>query len=67
MTNTIEAIVKNGLIVPTMPVELREGSRALVRIIDDEESEFWMSASEETLADIWDNEEDDAYAELLTQ
>ena len=29
MLNTIEAVVKNGQIVPTEPVELKEGSRAL--------------------------------------
>ena len=30
----------------------------------DDEAEFWM-AGEESLAAIWDNDEDDVYAELL--
>ena len=67
MMNTIEAIVKNGQIVPTEPVELTEGSRALVTILESEETEFWLAASETSVDDIWDNEEDDVYAELLTQ
>lgn len=65
--NTIEAIIKNGLIVLKEPVELAEGSRALVTILDSEETEFWLSASEEPLNNIWDNDEDDVYAELLTK
>ena len=32
---------------------------------DSEEREFWISASDESLNAIWDNEEDDVYAELL--
>jgi predicted DNA-binding antitoxin AbrB/MazE fold protein len=67
MLNTIEAVVMNGQIVPTEPVELKEGSRALITFLDPEEHEFWLTASEESLKDIWDNEEDDVYAELLTQ
>ncbi len=34
--------------------------------MNDEDAEFWMSASEESLHEIWDNDEDDVYAELLT-
>jgi hypothetical protein len=30
-----------------------------------DEAEFWMAASEESLAAIWDNHEDDVYAQLL--
>ncbi len=67
MLNTIEAVVKNGQIVPTEPIELMEGSRALVTILDVEENEFWLSASEESLNAIWDNDEDDVYAELFTK
>jgi predicted DNA-binding antitoxin AbrB/MazE fold protein len=67
MLNTIEAVVKNGQIVPTEAIELMEGSRALVTILDVEENEFWLSASEESLKVIWDNDEDDVYAELLTK
>jgi predicted DNA-binding antitoxin AbrB/MazE fold protein len=67
MLNTIEAVIKNGQIVPTEPIELTEGSRALVTILENEETEFWLSASEESIDAIWNNDEDDVYAELLTQ
>ena len=65
MLNTIEAIVKNGQIVPLEKIELPEGSKALVTILEAEENEFWLSASEDSLNKIWNNEEDDIYVELL--
>ena len=67
MLNTIEAVVRNGQIVPTERIELAERSRALVTILQEEEDEFWLSANEESLSAIWDNDEDDVYAELLSE
>jgi hypothetical protein len=47
----------------------------LVTILDEEpidavssesdDDDLWLSRSSETLEEIWDNEEDDVYAELL--
>lgn len=66
MINTIEAIVKDGQIVPIVDVELIEGTRALITIVEpDEDTDLWFTANEESLSLIWDNEEDDIYAELL--
>lgn len=65
MLNTIQAVVKNGQIIPVENVGLPEGSKALVTLLETEDSEFWLAASEESLNNIWDNEEDDIYAELL--
>ena len=67
MQNTIEAVVKNGRIIPIIDVELPEGSKAIVTILDDEDSDFWLSVTAETLKETWDNEEDDVYAELLSK
>lgn len=65
MMNTIEAIIKNGMIVPIEPVDLNEGSRALVTILESDDEDFWLLASGNTADAIWDNDEDDVYAELL--
>ena len=67
MLHTVEAVISNGVITPTEPVELVEGSRALVTILDDEDDSFWLEASESSLEKIWNNSEDDIYAELLTK
>jgi predicted DNA-binding antitoxin AbrB/MazE fold protein len=66
MLNAIEAIVKNGQIVPLEDVELEEGSRAIVTILDNETEDFWVSASDDSANRIWDTDEDDVYAELLS-
>ena len=65
--NTIEAIVKNGQIIPLGDISLEEGSRVLVVLSDGDDRDFWLGASEESLRAIWDNEEDDVYAELLAK
>lgn len=67
MLHTLEAVISNGVITPTEPVELVEGSRALVTILDDEGPGFWLEASESSLGEIWNNTEDDVYAELLSK
>ena len=65
MINTIEAVIKNGKILPLETFEVPEGTKALVTLLTEDEKTFWVSASQETLDDIWDNNEDNIYAELL--
>ena len=65
MINTIEAVIKNGKILPLETFEVPEGTKALVTLLTEDEKTFWMSASQETLDDIWDNNGDNIYAELL--
>lgn len=65
MMNTIWAVVQSGRILPEEPVELRDGQRVLVTILIDTKSEFWLGVAGTTLDAIWNNEEDDVYAELL--
>lgn len=65
MLNTAWAIVKNGQIELLEQAELQEGARLLVTLLPDDEFAFWFHVSEPSLDEIWDNEEDDIYAELL--
>ena len=65
MINTIWAVIREGKIVPLEKIEVPEGTRALVTLLPDEESGFWLAAGESSLSSIWENEEDDVYAELL--
>lgn len=66
MLNTVWAVVRNGQILPDVPIELHDGQRVLVTILTDEEIDFWMATTSSSLDAIWNNEEDDIYAELLT-
>ena len=61
------ATVHNGQIELSEAMELPEGARVLVTVLSDEEARFWQAASGRSLAGVWDNAEDDVYAQLLGQ
>lgn len=62
---TLWTTVIEGKIELLQPKELTEGTQLLVTIIPDDEAEFWLQASQISLNSIWDNAEDNIYAELL--
>lgn len=64
MFNTVRAVVKEGQIRLLEKLELPEGTEVLVTPLV-EDSAFWLGVSQAALDKIWDNEEDDVYAELL--
>ncbi|MGB7924853.1 MAG: antitoxin family protein [Pyrinomonadaceae bacterium] len=64
MLNTIRAVVRQGKIELLEKIELPEGTEVLVTpLVDD--PDFWLKASESSLDSVWDDSEDDVYAELL--
>ena len=65
MLKTFCATVRQGKIELVEPGELPEGTRVLVTLLPDEESEFRLQTSQVSLDTIWDNSEDDVYAQLL--
>lgn len=67
MSKTLRAIIHGGKIEPLEQVDLPEGSKVLVTLLADDEAEFWFQASEASLNRIWDNPEDDVYAQLLKE
>ena len=64
MMNTVKAVIREGRIELLEQVDIPEGTAVLVTILSDE-AEFWLRASESSLASVWDNEEDDIYEQLL--
>ena len=66
MLNTIHAVVRDGKIELLEPVSLPDGAHVLVTVLHDDDQVFWQQTSESALKRIWDNTEDDIYAELLT-
>jgi hypothetical protein len=60
----IRAVVREGRIELLEEVEIPEGTEVIVTPLTDD-SDFWVSISESSLDSIWDNTEDDVYAELL--
>jgi hypothetical protein len=65
MFNTVRAIVRDGQIELLEDMEIPEGTEVLVTPLV--EAEFWLKASESSLSSVWDNSEDDVYAELLSE
>ncbi|NJL37696.1 MAG: hypothetical protein HC840_20385 [Leptolyngbyaceae cyanobacterium RM2_2_4] len=65
MLETLWATVRQGKIELLESAELPEGVRVLVTVLPDDEAEFWLKASQTSLDTVWDNTEDDVYAQLL--
>lgn len=62
MLNTVRAIFKEGRIQLLEEIELSEGTEILVTPLTDDEG-FWPQASQSAVGKIWDNDEDDVYAD----
>ena len=67
MSKTLRAIIHEGKIEPLEQMDLPEGSKVLVTLLPDGETEFWLHAGQVSLDKIWDNPEDDVYARLLKE
>jgi hypothetical protein len=65
MMNTVWAVVHDGKIELLEQASLPEGARVLVTLVSDGDEQFWLGISRSSLDAIWDNHEDDVYAELL--
>lgn len=66
MVTTVKAIVREGKIELLEQADIPEGTEVLVTILSDD-AQFWLRASESSLASIWANNEDDVYEQLLTR
>ena len=65
MLRTFLGTVRQGKIELLDSTDLVEGTQVLVTLIANDEAEFWLQASQVSLNAVWDNAEDDIYAELL--
>jgi len=65
MLSSMWAVVQDGKIQLSESVNLPEGARVLITLLPDDEGAFWQQASENSLGTVWDNTEDDVYAQLL--
>ncbi len=64
MQETIRAVVIEGRIQPLEKLDVPDGTEVLVTVLSNGDN-FWLKASEQSLNAIWDNPEDDIYAQLL--
>jgi len=64
MQERIRAVVNEGRIEPLEKLDMPDGTEVLVTALSNGD-DFWLKASGPSLKAIWDNPEDDVYAELL--
>ena len=67
MLTTHWGVVRAGKVEALEEGALPEGAHVLITVMQDADEDviFWRRLSEESLKKIWDNPEDDVYAELL--
>lgn len=65
MPKKARAVVWDGKIGLLDDVKLPEGARLVITFGPGDESQVWLDASQTSLDAIWDNPEDDVYAQLL--
>lgn len=68
MLRTVWAVVRQGRIELIEDAPLPEGVKVLVTVLPvEDENQFWLGVSEFSVAEVWDNPEDDVYAQLLQE
>lgn len=65
MATTVHGVVRDGKIEILEKMDLPEGAKILITLVPDDETQFWLGVSQVSLDAIWDNPEDDVYAQLL--
>ena len=58
MLQTLWATVRQGKIELLESTELPEGTKVLVTLLPDDETGFWLQASQTSLESVWDNTEE---------
>ena len=70
MITAIEAIYEGGLLRLLQPLALPEHTHVRLSVEtlpDDPERAAWLAQSERRLREVWDNDADDVFNELLTR
>jgi hypothetical protein len=66
MLKTLWAVVKKERIQLLEKERIPEGTRVLVTLLPkDEDVQFWQGTGQASVDAVWDNAEDEVYAELL--
>ena len=66
MPKTVWATFRQGKIELLEQIEVPDGTIVLVTILPDE-TEIWLQMSQISVDTIWNNDEDDVYAQLLQE
>ncbi len=70
MTTAVDAVYEDGVLRPLQPLSLPEHTHVRVSVEtlpEDSDRAAWLAQSESRLREVWDNEADDVFNELLTR
>ena len=68
MLKTLWAVVRKEKIELMEKENIPEGTKVLVTVLPEgDESQFWLKTSQICLDTVWNNTEDDVYAQLLKE
>jgi predicted DNA-binding antitoxin AbrB/MazE fold protein len=70
MTTAVEAIYEDGMLRPLQPLSLPEHTHVRLSVEtlpDDPDRSALLTQSERRLRELWDNDADDVFNELLTR
>ena len=62
---TLDAIYEDGKLLLQHPLPIPDHARVRVTVDADSEREAWLKLSEKTLTQVWANDADDIFNELL--
>jgi hypothetical protein len=65
MITTVDAINEDGKLVLKQPLPLPEHAHVRVTVDSDLEREAWLKLSEESLKEVWDDDANDIFNDLL--
>ena len=66
MLNTVRAIVRGKKIELLEDIDIQDGTKVLVTLLNDgEDHQFWQKVGTLSLDSMWNNPEDDIYEKLL--
>ncbi len=65
----VRAVIRSGHLESLDTLDFPEGTNLVILPVTNNEGDhkFWMGVADNSLARIWDNPEDDVYAELLKE
>jgi len=70
MTFAVDAVYEDGVLRPLQPLALPEHTHVRLSVEtlpEDSDRAIWLAQSESRLREVWDNEADDVFNELLTR
>jgi hypothetical protein len=65
MPRSVWAVVREGRVELSEPLDAPDGATVLVTVLSDLSQAFWAAVSRDALAGVWENPDEDVYERLV--